>query len=87
MNDFIIVPPTNDYVSPNYVYVCVETMTESATTPSGKEVYDEISKVPGLLQDHVLKAVKIFMKSPAEFEMLKGLPEEQKLEWVLLNLE
>ncbi|KAK9733129.1 hypothetical protein RND81_04G045600 [Saponaria officinalis] len=62
----------------------VETKVKSTPTLSGKEVYEEVSKVYGILPHQVLRAVKILMGSPQNFQMLKDLPEDQKLDWILL---
>ena len=51
-----------------------------------KEVYDVVSKVAGLDRHEVLKATKLFLKDTEEFDMLKRLPENEKLDWVLLCL-
>lgn len=55
--------------------------------PDSKEVYDVVSNVVGLSRQQVLKAAKQFLNNTAEFDMLKGLPENEKLDWVLLCLE
>ncbi|KMS95737.1 hypothetical protein BVRB_005390 [Beta vulgaris subsp. vulgaris] len=53
--------------------------------PSSQVIYDVVSSVLGLSGQHVLQAVKRFMNGPVnEFDMLKHLPEEQKLDWILL---
>ncbi|KMT02385.1 hypothetical protein BVRB_9g204980 [Beta vulgaris subsp. vulgaris] len=53
--------------------------------PSSQEIYDVVSSVLGLSGQQVLQAVKRFMNGPVnEFDMLKHLPEEQKLDWILL---
>ncbi|KAL2937217.1 Frizzled-4 [Bienertia sinuspersici] len=52
---------------------------------SSREIYDIVSSILGLSRQQVLKAVKIFMSGPVEeFDMLKNLPEQEKLDWVLL---
>ena len=52
-----------------------------------KEVYDIVSNVLGLSRQQVLKAAKRFLNHTEEFEMLKNLPEDEKLDWVLLCIE
>ncbi|RAL41965.1 hypothetical protein DM860_016340 [Cuscuta australis] len=54
---------------------------------SGKEIHEVVSKVDGILRHQVLKAVKKFMNMPNEFQMLKDLPEDEKLDWILLCLK
>lgn len=68
---------------------CFQTYVDSRinTTVSGKEVRDVVSKVHGILPFQVLRAVKILMKCPEEFKMLKDFPEEEKLDWILLFLD
>ncbi|VFQ93987.1 unnamed protein product [Cuscuta campestris] len=65
----------NDYVQSKI------NMTSKA---SGKEIYDVVSKVDGILRHQVLKVVKKFMNMPDEFQMLKDLHEDEKLDWILL---
>ncbi|XP_057547009.1 uncharacterized protein LOC130825683 [Amaranthus tricolor] len=55
--------------------------------PDSKEVYDVVSRVVGLDRYEVLKAVKRFLNNIEEFEMLKTLPESEKLDWVILCLQ
>ena len=52
-----------------------------------KEVYDIVSRVVGLDQQEVLKAVKRFSNNIEEFEMLKTLLDIEKLDWVILCLQ
>ena len=54
--------------------------------PDSKEVYDVVSKVVILDRHEVLKATKLFLKGKKEFDVLKGLLENEKLDWVLLCL-
>ncbi|KAK9757514.1 hypothetical protein RND81_01G167500 [Saponaria officinalis] len=65
----------------------VETKAKSTPPLSGKEVYEEVSKVYDILPNQVLRAFKILMGSPQNFQMLMDLPEDQKLEWILLCLD
>ncbi|KAL2937653.1 RIB43A-like with coiled-coils protein 2 [Bienertia sinuspersici] len=53
--------------------------------PSSQEIYNVVSNVLGISRHQVLKVVKRFMNGTIdEFDMLKKLPEEQKLDWILL---
>ncbi|XP_074289892.1 uncharacterized protein LOC141615427 [Silene latifolia] len=54
-------------------------------TLGGKEVYDEVSNVIGILRPEVLKAVSMFIESPVKFQVLKDLPGDQKLDWIIPN--
>lgn len=47
-----------------------------------KEVYDVVSKVARLDQYEALKVAKRILKDTEEFDMLKGLPKTEKLDWV-----
>ncbi|RAL50130.1 hypothetical protein DM860_007804 [Cuscuta australis] len=65
----------------------VQSKINMTSKASGKEIHDVVSKVDGILRHQVLKAVKKFMNMPDEFQMLKDLPEDEKLDWILLCLE
>lgn len=59
--------------------------SQGPTKPSSQEIYGVVSSVIGISRHQVLKAVKRFMSGTVdEFEMLKTLPEEEKLDWILL---
>ncbi|KAL2942438.1 Serine/threonine-protein kinase PknD, partial [Bienertia sinuspersici] len=52
---------------------------------SPQELYSVVSNVLGITRHQVLRAVKRFKSGTIdEFDMLKNLPEEQKLDWILL---
>jgi hypothetical protein len=55
--------------------------------PNTKEVYEVVSNIIGLDRHQVLKAAKKFLNNTDEFAMLKELPDDEKLDWVLLCLE
>ncbi|XP_017242378.1 uncharacterized protein LOC108214731 [Daucus carota subsp. sativus] len=56
--------------------------------PSSKEIYDVLSAVPYISRMQILKGVKSFMNGTVDmFEMLKSLPEDDKLDWVLLHID
>ncbi|XP_074364701.1 uncharacterized protein LOC141705709 [Apium graveolens] len=56
--------------------------------PPSKEIYDVISAVPYISRMQILKGVKSFMNgTPEMFEMLKSLPEDDKLDWILLHID
>ncbi|KAL2942311.1 Collagen alpha-1(XIV) chain [Bienertia sinuspersici] len=60
-------------------------MQEVPSKPSSQEIYNVVSNVLKISQHQVLRAVKRFMNGTIdEFDMLKNLPEEQKLDWILL---
>uniref|UniRef100_A0A803MSF4 Uncharacterized protein n=1 Tax=Chenopodium quinoa TaxID=63459 RepID=A0A803MSF4_CHEQI len=53
--------------------------------PSSQEIYKVVSSVLGISRHQVLKVLKRFMNGTVdEFEILKNLPEGEKLDWVLL---
>ncbi|KAL2924652.1 Polypeptide N-acetylgalactosaminyltransferase 4 [Bienertia sinuspersici] len=55
--------------------------------PTCQEIHTVISQVFGISRSQIMRAVKRFMNgNPDEFLMLKELPEDEKLEWVLLCL-
>ena len=45
-------------------------------------MYDVVSEVARLDRYEVLKAAKQILKDTEEFDMLKGLPKTEKLDWV-----
>ncbi|RAL40528.1 hypothetical protein DM860_006598 [Cuscuta australis] len=65
----------------------VQSKINMTSKAGGKEIHDVVSKVDDILRHQVLKAVKKFMNMPDEFQMLKDLPEDEKLDWILLCLE
>lgn len=55
--------------------------------PSSKEIYEVVSAIPLISRMEILKGVKRFMNgTPDMFDMLKSLPEGDKLDWVLLHI-
>ena len=55
---------------------------------SGKEIYDVQSVVSYISRMQILKGVKSFMNGTIDmFEMLKSLPDDDKLDWVLLHID
>ncbi|XP_020244377.1 uncharacterized protein LOC109843717 [Asparagus officinalis] len=53
-----------------------------------EEIYAEVSKVRGIPPHQFLRAVKRFIDgSTHDFRMLKLLPDNQKLDWIMLCLE
>ncbi|KAL6511124.1 hypothetical protein OROGR_022248 [Orobanche gracilis] len=55
--------------------------------PSSKKIYDVISLVPRISRMEILKGVKSFMNGTVDmFDMLKSLPDSDKLDWVLLHI-
>ncbi|KAK9671835.1 hypothetical protein RND81_12G057700 [Saponaria officinalis] len=65
----------------------VEARLKATPTLGGKEVYDEVSKVVGILRPQVLKAINMFVEAPLKFQVLKDLPDDEKLDWILLCLD
>ncbi|RAL53644.1 hypothetical protein DM860_012259 [Cuscuta australis] len=65
----------------------VQSKINMTSKASGKEIHDVVSNVDGIFLHQVLKAVKKFMNMPDEFQMLKDLREDEKLDWILLCLE
>ncbi|KAH9623885.1 hypothetical protein KSS87_018555 [Heliosperma pusillum] len=65
----------------------VEARLKATPTLGGKEVFDEVSKVVGILRPQVLRAVNMFVEMPVKFQVLKDLPSDQKLDWILLCLD
>ncbi|KAM5579128.1 hypothetical protein ABKV19_009085 [Rosa sericea] len=52
--------------------------------PKGEEVYEVVSKVPGLNRLQVFKAIRVLLNgNPEEFFLLKYLPDAEKTEWIL----
>ncbi|XP_074306110.1 uncharacterized protein LOC141641342 [Silene latifolia] len=65
----------------------VEARLKSTPTLGGKEVFDEVSKVVGILRPQILQAVNVFVEASVKFQVLKDLPSDQKLDWILLCLD
>ncbi|XP_074320310.1 uncharacterized protein LOC141657085 isoform X2 [Silene latifolia] len=65
----------------------VEARLKATPTLGGKEVFDEVSKVVGILRPQILQAVNMFVEAPVKFQVLKDLPSDQKLDWILLCLD
>ncbi|KAL6529587.1 hypothetical protein OROGR_015210 [Orobanche gracilis] len=67
----------NEYVS----------KAQGPSRPSSKEIYDIISVVPRISRMKILKGVKSFTNGTVDmFNMLKSLPDGDKLDWVLLHI-
>ncbi|GFQ05424.1 hypothetical protein PHJA_002686500 [Phtheirospermum japonicum] len=59
----------------------VASKIKSQEKPSGVEIHDVVSMVPGLTTDEVFKAVRKLMNGDVEeFNLLKALPDEKKKE-------
>ncbi|XP_074335607.1 uncharacterized protein LOC141672823 isoform X1 [Apium graveolens] len=53
--------------------------------PTCKEIYEVVSTVDKITDNDVMRAVKRFLNGQVdEFEMLKSLPDDKKLGWILL---
>ncbi|XP_057541230.1 uncharacterized protein LOC130818962 [Amaranthus tricolor] len=53
-----------------------------------QEIHAVVSQVLGISRIQTMRAVKKFMNgNPDEFLMLKELPEDEKLDWILLCLD
>ncbi|CAA0806448.1 Unknown protein [Striga hermonthica] len=51
--------------------------------PSGIEIHEVVSVIPGLTSEEVFKAVRKLMNGDLEeFKLLKALPEDKKQEWI-----
>ncbi|KAL2927752.1 L10-interacting MYB domain-containing protein [Bienertia sinuspersici] len=65
----------------------VQSKIKDTPRPTCQEIHAVVSQVFGISRSQIMKAVKRFMNgNPDEFLMLKELPEDEKLEWVLLCL-
>ncbi|KAL2945439.1 Protein WHAT'S THIS FACTOR 1-like protein [Bienertia sinuspersici] len=65
----------------------VQSKIKDTPRPTCQEIYVVVSQVFGISRSQIMEAVKRFMNgNPDEFLMLKDLPEDEKLEWVLLCL-
>ncbi|KAK6915939.1 Myb/SANT-like domain [Dillenia turbinata] len=49
-------------------------------------VLHEVSKVPGLSQAQLLRAVDLLMNNQRKFDTFSGLPNDLKVQWLLLHL-
>lgn len=59
-------------------------MNPNRLQPKGEEVYEVVSKVPGLNRLQVFKAIRVLLNgNPEEFFLLKYLPAVEKTEWIL----
>ncbi|KMS96113.1 hypothetical protein BVRB_001860 [Beta vulgaris subsp. vulgaris] len=65
----------------------VQSKMNDTPKPTCQEIYTVVSEVYGISRNQIMRAVKRFMNgNPDEFLMLKELPEDEKLDWVLLCL-
>ncbi|KAL2930012.1 Hut operon positive regulatory protein [Bienertia sinuspersici] len=65
----------------------VQSKIKDILRPTCQEIHSVVSQVFGISRSQIMWAVKRFMKgNPDEFLMLKELPKDEKLEWVLLCL-
>uniref|UniRef100_A0A803M756 Uncharacterized protein n=1 Tax=Chenopodium quinoa TaxID=63459 RepID=A0A803M756_CHEQI len=56
-----------------------------STRPTSQEIYKEVCSVLGISRHQALRAVKRFLNGTfEEFDMLKNLPDDQKLDWIIL---
>lgn len=59
-------------------------MNPNRLQPKGEEVYEVVSKVPGLNRLQVFRAIRVLLNgNPEEFFLLKYLPDVEKTEWIL----
>ncbi|XP_021723016.1 uncharacterized protein LOC110690478 [Chenopodium quinoa] len=59
-----------------------------STRPTSQEIYKEVSSVLGISRHQALRAVKRFLNGTLEeFDMLKNLPDDQKLYWIILCID
>uniref|UniRef100_A0A803L9U5 Myb/SANT-like domain-containing protein n=1 Tax=Chenopodium quinoa TaxID=63459 RepID=A0A803L9U5_CHEQI len=59
-----------------------------STRPTSQEIYKEASSVLGISRHQALRAVKRFLNGTfEEFDMLKNLPDDQKLDWIILCID
>ncbi|KAL2923027.1 L10-interacting MYB domain-containing protein [Bienertia sinuspersici] len=66
----------------------VQSKIKDTPRPTCQEIHTVVSQVFGISRSQIMRAVKRFMNgNPDEFLMLKELPENEKLEWVLLCLD
>lgn len=66
----------------------VQSKTKDASKPTCQEIHSVVSQVLGISRMQAMRAVKRFMNgNPDEFLMLKELPEDEKLDWLLLCLD
>ncbi|XP_074272611.1 uncharacterized protein LOC141596379 [Silene latifolia] len=65
----------------------LQSKTKEVLKPSPKEVYEVVKNIKGIGRREILKATKKLMDGPVNyFEMLQILPEDEKLEWILVCL-
>ncbi|KNA06554.1 hypothetical protein SOVF_179940 [Spinacia oleracea] len=63
-------------------------MSRNPPRPTSQEIYDVVSSVLGFSRHQVLRDVKRFVNGTNdEFDMLKNLPDDQKLDWILLCVD
>lgn len=59
-------------------------MDMNRSQPKGEEVYEVVSKVPGLNKLQIFKAIRVLLNgNPEEFFLLKYLADADKTDWVL----
>uniref|UniRef100_A0A803MKL7 DDE Tnp4 domain-containing protein n=1 Tax=Chenopodium quinoa TaxID=63459 RepID=A0A803MKL7_CHEQI len=59
-----------------------------STRPTSQEIYKEVSSVLEISRHQALRAVKRFLNGTfEEFDMLKNLPDDQKLDWIILCID
>ncbi|KAH9625890.1 hypothetical protein KSS87_003404, partial [Heliosperma pusillum] len=65
----------------------LQSKTKEVVKPAPKEVYEVVKNIKGIGRHEIMKATRRFMDGPVSyFEMLQILPEDEKLEWVLVCL-
>ncbi|KAK9706961.1 hypothetical protein RND81_07G163900 [Saponaria officinalis] len=65
----------------------VQSKPKEIPKPSPDEVHEVVKNVDGIGRNQIMRATKRFLNGPInDFEMLKTLPEGDKLDWVLLCL-
>ncbi|KAK9714481.1 hypothetical protein RND81_06G097500 [Saponaria officinalis] len=65
----------------------VQSKPKEILKPSPNDVHEVVKNVDGIERNQIMRATKRFLNGPInDFEMLKKLPEGDKLGWVLLCL-
>ncbi|KAL9224767.1 hypothetical protein vseg_000775 [Gypsophila vaccaria] len=62
----------------------VQSKPKEIPKPTRQELHDVVKNVKGIGRHQVMRATRLFTNGPiGDFEMLKALPSDEKLDWVL----
>ncbi|KAL9224537.1 hypothetical protein vseg_000562 [Gypsophila vaccaria] len=62
----------------------VQSKPKETPKPTPQEIHDVVKNVEGIGRHQVMRATRMFTNGPiGDFEMLKALPNDEKLDWVL----